>query len=537
MVGNPRARYELRAWGNEWQEGRTPARRAAVLSAPPGIGKTTAALALAAELGWTPVEMNASDARNETAVEQVAGRASVSHTLGETPTGKGPRHALILLDEADCLTGRLTEAARPRPSPPSLAEFLRGRYGTVGALNEAWGLKPKAKPRPFDDWESVPRSPGNFAWARLAPARQDLDDWRSTGRTPDLSDRGGLGAIARLVRSTHQPIVLTVNDDRSLTRYSPVFRTGVLRIRFYPVREAELSAFVEKVAGHEGIVLHPGALRAIVERARGDVRGALNDLDAIAPLAPGAWQLSVLGVRDLQADFVELTEDVLAHPRYFRNVEVQDRLDATPDDLLPWIEENLPLFAPDARHRDAAYRVLAVADRFLTRARRARTYGLWSYASELMTGGVSLALHDTSVGGGGVAFPQFLSEMGRSRSLRAIRDSLAEKAGRRFHVSVAKGRELILPFLEGIFAAGTGRTAHAEVRRVAAEIAHELELTPEEVGFLLGAPPDARSVTELLARSAAPVRGYGPDDRDATYDTSPDAGRRVQRQLSEFGGE
>jgi len=544
IVGNPRARYELRNWGQEWQAGRTPTRRAAVLMGPPGVGKTTAALALAAELGWTLVEMNASDARNESAVQQVAGRASLSHTLGETPTGTGPRHALILLDEADCLTGRLTETARARPQPPSLAEFLRGRYGTIDALNAAWGLKPKAKPRPFDDWDAVPRSPGNAAWARLPAARKDLDDWRSTGRTSDLSDRGGLGAISRLVRSTHQPIVLTVNDDRSLTRYSPVFRTGVVRIRFYPVRDAELAAFAEKVARSERIALHPGALDSIVKRARGDVRAALNDLDAIAPLPPGAWQLSVLGFRDLQADFVELTEDALAHPRYFRNVEVQDRLDATPDDLLPWIEENLPLFAPDAAHRDAAYRVLAVAEQFLARARRARTYGLWSYASELMTGGVSLALHERPVGGGGVAFPQFLSEMGRSRGQRAIRDSLAEKAGRRLHVSIAKGRELLLPFLEGVFASASGRGSHSDVRRTAAEIVRELELTPEEVGFLLRAPPDARSVTELLARSSASSTALAPGDDGSEGDRpgsadrgSADPGRRVQRQLSEFSAD
>ena len=231
MLGNPRARYELRSWANEWQQGRTPARRAVVLSGPPGVGKTTSALALASEMGWTVVEMNASDARNESAVEKVAGRASISHTLGETPTGRGPRHALILLDEADCLTGRLTEGARPRPTPPPLAEFLRGRYGTVDALNAAWGLQPKGKPKPFEDWAALPKTPGNAGWARLPAARRDIDEWRSVGKSTDLSDRGGLGAIARLVRSTRQPLVLTVNDDRTLLRYSPVFRTGVVRVR------------------------------------------------------------------------------------------------------------------------------------------------------------------------------------------------------------------------------------------------------------------------------------------------------------------
>jgi len=542
VIGNPRARYELRSWATQWEEGRTPTRRAAVLMGPPGVGKTTSALALAAEMGWPVVEMNASDARNESAVEQVAGRASVSHTLGEIVGSKGPRHSLILLDEADCLTGRLTETPRARPAPPALADFLRGRYGTIDALNVAWGLQPKAKPRAFTDWADVPRSPGNAAWARLPAARRDIDDWRSVGRANDLSDRGGLGAIARLVRSTHQPIVLTVNDDRSLTRYSAVFRTNVLRIRFYPLRDVEMTSFVQRVARTEAIDLYPGTLESIVKRSHGDVRAALNDLDAIAPLPSGGWQLSVLGFRDLQADFVALTEEALSRPRYYRNVEVQDRLDATPDDLLPWIEENLPLFAPDAHHREAAYRVLAVAEQFLARARRARVYGLWSYASELMTGGVSLALHDRAGGGGGVAFPQFLSEMGRSRGLRGTRDSLARKAGRRFHLSTAKSREVVLPFLEGILAAATGRNPRKEVRTVAGEIVHELELSPEEVAFLLGTVPDSRAVTELLGAAGSggsPASPHDDEESEASASPGPDRGpapgRKVQRQLSEFG--
>ena len=541
-MGNPRARYELRAWATQWQEGRTPGRRAAVLSGPPGVGKTTAALALANEFGWTVVEMNASDARNESAVEQVAGRASVSHTLAEPMAGKGVRHALILLDEADCLTGRIAQPARPRAVPMALSEFLRGRYGTIDALNAAWGLVTKGKPKAFEDWTGVPRSPGNAGWARLPTARKDLDEWKTSGRSTDLSDHGGLGAITRLARSTHQPIVLTVNDDRTLTRYSPVFRTQVLRVRFYPVRDAELNGFVQGVARSERIALHPGALEAIVLRAHGDVRAALNDLDAIAPLPVGPWQLSVLGFRDLAADFVALTEEALRTPRYYRNVEIQDRLDATPDDLLPWIEENLPGFAPDASHRDAGFRVLAVAEQFLARARRARVYGLWSYASELMTGGVSFALHDgPSAGrGGGVAFPQFLGEMGRSRTLRATRDSLAKKSGHRFHLSKAKTRELVVPFLEEIYGAAASRGAKLDLRRTAGAISRELELTSEEVAFLLRTEPDSRAVTELLGRT--PSASGGEPEETATEDLSlardggSDSSKPVQRQLSDFGG-
>jgi DNA polymerase III delta prime subunit len=533
LVGNPRAKEELRRWADSWEAPAPPARRAAVLSGPAGVGKTSAALALARDHRWTVVEMNASDARNEGAINQVAGRASITHTLGEGSGSGHPGRALILLDEADCLTGRITDSAPAKAEPPPLREFLRGRYRTVAALNEAYGLTGTGKTRPFEDWEAVPRSPGNASWARLPPARKDIEEWRGSQKTSDVSDRGGLGAIARLVRATRQPIVLTVNDERPLTRYSPVFRTSVVRVRFYPVRDPELRARLERVAYSERIVLAPGALDAIVTRARGDVRAALNDLEAIAPLPPGPVQLSVLGTRDLASDFAALTEEVLTTPRFYRSVEVQERLDAPPDDLLPWIEENIPHFAPDANHRAASYDVLAVAEQFLSRARRARVWSLWSYASELLTGGVGLSLRDRATHvGGGAAFPQYLGEMGRSRGTRGVRDGLAAKVGDRFHLSHAKCRETLLPFLDGLFRPEKARRASPAYRAVERRIARELDLTADEVAFLLGAEPDAPSVLEILGPAPASDAGEEgtPPPRKGTG-----SGRR-QRQLSEFAG-
>ena len=536
IAGNPRARAELDAWARQWDAGhRPPARRAALLSGPAGVGKTTAALALAHEHGWTVVEMNASDARNEPAIERVAGRASITHSLDAAEGTKGRRRALILLDEADCLTGRLTEKPRTRAEPPALATFLQGRYGTVGALNAAYGLRDGAKPAPFADWSAIPKSPGNAAWARLPAARRDLDEWRGSQTTSDLSDRGGLGAIARLVRSTRQPVVLTVNDERPLTRYSPVFRTGVVRIRFFPVRDAEVRSRLVAVVRSERIALAEGALEAIVARARGDLRAALNDLDAVAPLPPGPGQVAVLGARDLSADFAALTEEVLGAPRFYRSVEISNRLDAPPDDLLPWVEENLPYFAVDARRRAAGFDVLAVAERFLARARRARVWSQWSYATELLTGGIALAIRDgTPRSGGGAGFPQFLGEMGRSRGARALRGGLTEKVARHFHLSEEKAGDAILPFLEGLFRSARTARGGVRARRLLGPIARELALTSEEVAYLMAVEPDAseaREIAEGPAEAPEPSSEPAPTSRRAARDRA----RPAQRRLSDFG--
>ncbi len=542
IAGNPRARNELRAWAGSWSAGKVPARRAVLLSGPPGVGKTTSALALGAEMGWTVVEMNASDARNQGAIEEVAGRASITHPLSGFVGSQGPRRSLILLDEADCLSGRATESARSSAPPTSLRDFLKGRYREVGALNAAWGLPPDGPRHGFSEWEAVPRSPGTASWTRLPAARRDLDEWRALSRPTDTSDRGGLAAIARLVRSTRQPVVLTVNDPRPLTKYSTVFRTGVLHLRFLPLRDAELLGHLAKVARSEKIALGPGVLEAIVARVRGDLRAALNDLDAVSPLPAGPGQIAVLGGRDLEGDLAELVEEALTIPRFYRAAEVRDRVDAPPDDLFPWVEENIAWFAPDAGRREAGLRVLAVADRFLVRARRARVYGLWSYASELLTGGVGLALGDRpGPAGREAAFPRFLGEMGRSRATRGLRDGVAGKAGSHVHVSRASARTWALPFLERLAETPVGRDPSQAEQALALQLAEELELTAEESAFLLGREVGGRRPVEEsdppVVDASESAESEPPPSAPAPKASASAARsrRKVQRNLGDYG--
>ena len=541
LVGNARAVADLASWANAWSTGAIPARRAVMLVGPPGVGKTSAAVALAADRGWTLVEMNASEARNQSAIERVAGRASLTHPLEVVgPSGRRSR-TLVLLDEADCLTaGRTTEGSKVARQPVGLRSFLEGRYGSVKALNTAWGLTPDSKARPFESWSSLPKSPGNAAWGKLPAARRDLDDWRDAGRAEETGDRGGMGAIARLVRTSRQPLILTVNDESPLQRYSPVFRGSVRTIRFGPIGLAELTGRLRSVARAEGIALGPGVLEGIATRSRGDLRAALNDLEAVALLPPGTPTPELLGTRDLASDFAGLTEELLSRPRYYRSVEVRDRLGAPPDDLLPWVEENVPWFAPDDRHLDAALAVVATAELFLARARRWRTYGLWSYATELLTGGVSLVVRDRpAVGRGHAAFPRFLIEMGRSRASRAVRDAVVGKLGSRLHISRRKSRELALPFVEALFGMfGRGRRA-GEARTVARALAAELGLSAEEVAALLGVEPWSPAVREVLPAADGDEAEAAEEGAGSDADASPRASRggstrpAVQRRLGD----
>ncbi len=138
VVGNPTAVAELRKWAQSWARG-VPDKRALILQGDPGVGKTSAALALARDLGWTPIEMNASESRNAEAVRRVAGRGAVLQTF--SPTGEFVRAAdggrkLIILDEADHIFGRQDQGG-----VAAIAETIQAtRHPVVLIVNDVYAL-------------------------------------------------------------------------------------------------------------------------------------------------------------------------------------------------------------------------------------------------------------------------------------------------------------------------------------------------------------------------------------------------------------
>lgn len=398
VVGHNKPVEELKAWARSWMHG-IPENRAVVLYGRAGIGKTTTAHALAREMGWEVIELNASDQRTADIIEKVAGSASRMGTL----EGSGIKR-LIIMDEADNIHG--------------------------------------------------------------------------------TADRGGERAITELIKKTSQPIILIANE---LYDMSAGLRTACKPVQFNSVMSRSMIPALKRIIETEGIKCGLGVLEKIAENANGDLRSAINDLQAIAQ-GKTSIQIEdrITGDRDSKENIFKVLAKIFKGTNIREAHDATFNLDENPDDLIQWMDENLPLEYTAPNDLAEGYRYLGRASVFLGRVKRRQNYNMWRYAGVLMTAGIMVARSHRY--GGFVRYqpPSLWRKLGQTKGMRQVRDSTARKIGTHCHVSMSFTRSQLLPFFRLLL----------NDDEYAPGIAALLRFEPEEIAFLM----ESKSVTKKVQK-------------------------------------
>jgi len=131
IVGNTTAIRQIAAWAVNWTNKSKPL----LIYGKPGIGKTSSAHALANDMGWEVIELNASDQRTAAVIERIAGTGSITASL------TGSVRKLIVLDEADHLQG-----TADRGGAKAIIECIRkAQQPIILIANDLYGLSPELR--------------------------------------------------------------------------------------------------------------------------------------------------------------------------------------------------------------------------------------------------------------------------------------------------------------------------------------------------------------------------------------------------------
>jgi replication factor C large subunit len=133
IVGNTTAVRQMADWAKTW----TKKARPLLLYGKPGIGKTSSAWALANDMKWEVIELNASDQRTAAVIERIAGAGSTTASLS------GASHKLIVLDEADNLQG-----TSDRGGAKAIVDCInKTQQPMILIANDLYGLSPEIRNR------------------------------------------------------------------------------------------------------------------------------------------------------------------------------------------------------------------------------------------------------------------------------------------------------------------------------------------------------------------------------------------------------
>jgi replication factor C large subunit len=340
VAGNPGAIKAIAKWAGEWNEG-VPEKRVVLVHGPAGVGKTSIAIALAKELGYDSIELNASDVRTYPVINRLVGTASRQHTLASTAEKR-----IIILDEVDGIHGK--------------------------------------------------------------------------------SDYGGLKALKKLVKETLHPMVLIANDPWVLPRD---FRSLTLMVPLKRIDQRTVLGVLKEICTKEGISTEERVLKIIAVNANGDLRSAINDLQALTEgrRKLGLGDIDVLTIRDSEIKIFDTLIRIFKTTSCDRAREAINESGEDLDLIMKWVVENLPREYVEPEDLALAYERLSKADIYKGRIMRRQAWKLLSYSIDMMSAGVATAKKHKYNRYTRYQYPQVFALYSSTKKKRAIMDSIADK--------------------------------------------------------------------------------------------------------------
>ncbi len=324
-------------------------------------------------------------------------------------------------------------------------------------------------------------------------------------------DKGGMQAIASLLREAQQPVILTANSIYADKKMAGV-RGIAGKVEFKRPRYTEIARFLQGVCDSEGIDYDLSSVNAIAKNANGDIRSALLDLQSIAEhtrkLTLGDVEES--GFRERQTRVFEVLQKVF-HAKTVKDCQaVRRTADISSDMLFLWIEENIPRHFTKRPDTENAFDMLSRADVFNGRIYRRQNYGFLRYSSELMTSGVAIPRQNSYPGFVGYRFPGILSSLSASMAERGKRKETAMGMKKKVRGSAKKIASSDMPYYKIMF----------EDRKTALETAFSLGLDAGAVSFLLGQKPDSKK-TKAFMEEIQKMRQKGAERQGGSKKLSP----------------
>jgi replication factor C large subunit len=265
------------------------------------------------------------------------------------------------------------------------------------------------------------------------------------GLTAD--DKGGASEVLKLMKESSYPIIFTANNpwDKKIS----AIKENCVLIEFSSVGYWDVLKVLKKTCENEGIKHDEEVLKYIAKIASGDLRAAINDLQAIAY---GRKEISIkdissLGFREKGSPIFDSLKLIFKTLNAAAAKTAIDNVDKDMEEVFWWVEQNITNEYDDKSDVAMAFEMLSLADLYMSKAKSTRNYKLMKYFIDFMTAGVALSKKQVYKKFVKYEYPSMIRYLGITKSARKEDKEAVMELARMLHCSSRKVMTQYLPFI------------------------------------------------------------------------------------------
>ncbi|MDE1860747.1 MAG: replication factor C large subunit [Candidatus Micrarchaeota archaeon] len=261
-------------------------------------------------------------------------------------------------------------------------------------------------------------------------------------------DSGADKVILSMIKGSRQPIVLIANDYWS--KKIAFLRNQTDKLEFKRIPLPDMFKFLSAIAANEGSKLEQTTIKEIASRSNGDIRGALNDLDAI--MHSGPELMEYIGLRNRKVEVFKVLDKIFTSNSFDLARGATINIDIELDMLMNWIDQNIPAKYLSKKGIMDSYEQLSRASMFLEKASRDNYYGYLRYSSVIMSSGISISSDGMVSTMAVYTFPSKITYLSRTKKNRDMLGTAAHTLSPLVHTSRKQIINAYLPLLKRIVA-------------------------------------------------------------------------------------
>lgn len=279
------------------------------------------------------------------------------------------------------------------------------------------------------------------------------------------TDRGGILELLRIVETSSYPIIITANDIWN-KKFSPLRRKSDL-VQLKEIDYQTTKNVLIDILRKENKFIHLDVLTNISVKSKGDLRAAINDLQTASQLENPAD--IVFDERNKEIDIFSAMRIIFKGSPNKSMLKVFDSVNMSMDELILWMEENIPL-EYQGEELARAYECLSKVDIFKRRIYKQQYWRFLVYENAFLSYGISSAKRSEKTGFTNYKKPTRILKMWLNNRRIEKKKSISKKYAA--HVHVGEKRALKeFPTIKAFL--------------IKPEIQKELKLTEEEIEYLV----------------------------------------------------